>query len=77
MLFLRRTRHRATFQMFRVVVLLPERFRGGCSFGAGTRVPVSSNDLLRLRHGTLKVKQAESEAGVAPCAYNALSNDPA
>ena len=31
-----RARHRAAFQMFRVAVLLPERFRGGCSFGADT-----------------------------------------
>ena len=51
MLSRRRTRHRVSFQMFRVVVLLPERFRGGCSFGAGTRVPVSSNDGGRLSHG--------------------------
>src|ERR1700733_2345352 len=31
----RRARWRATFQMSRVAVLLPESFRGGCSFGAG------------------------------------------
>jgi len=33
----RRARSRATFQMFRVAVLLPESFRGGCSFGAGRK----------------------------------------
>src|ERR1700722_6465364 len=33
-LFRRRARWRATFQRSRVAVLLPESFRGGCSFGA-------------------------------------------
>jgi hypothetical protein len=61
MLFLRRTRRRATFQMHRVVVLLPERFRGGCSFGADTRVSVSSNDFSSLRHRTPQVKRAVVE----------------
>jgi len=74
MLFLRRARHRATFQMYRVVVLLPERFRGGCSFGADTNVSVSSNDTASVRHGTPVVKCALVErrhnyCGVAgaPC----------
>ena len=61
MLFLRRARHRATFQMYRVVVLLPERFRGGCSFGADTKVSVSSNDSSSVRHGTAEVKRAVVE----------------
>jgi hypothetical protein len=47
--------------MYRVVVLLPERFRGGCSFGADTKVSVSSNDSSSVRHGTAEVKRAVVE----------------
>ena len=52
-----RARDRATFQMYRVAVLLPERFRGGCSFGADTEVSVSSNDGGSLSHGVAAVKR--------------------
>jgi hypothetical protein len=43
--------------MYRVVVLLPERFRGGCSFGADTSVSVSSNDRQSVCLGGGKVKR--------------------
>jgi hypothetical protein len=43
--------------MYRVAVLLPERFRGGCSFGADTHVPVSSNDGGSLSHRAAAVKR--------------------
>jgi hypothetical protein len=56
-----RARHRATFQMYRVAVLLPERFRGGCSFGANTlRVSVSSNDVQSVSYQLLLVKLGSS-----------------
>jgi hypothetical protein len=54
-----RARDRATFQMYRVAVLLPERFRGGCSFGADTEVSVSSNDGGSLSHGVAAVKRLD------------------
>ena len=71
MLFLRRVRLRTTFQMYRVVVLLPERFRGGCSFGADTSVPVSSNDDVRLVDRAAAVKHPRpSRQQVADQVFN-------